>query len=117
MHPAFSLTAERGCDYSERFRMYSGMPATLEAGTSRCDAANVLFQRSIGSDPLARTVKEIYAEALDAARRDFEEAREAVQRDDSKSNQTRYCEALFKLDRLQATFPFLAAGITLDAEV
>jgi hypothetical protein len=74
------------------------------------------LQQPIGSGPLPRPVKEIYAEALKRLERELRDAREAVERDDSEANQTRYCKALFEFDRLQATFPFLAAGFTDDAE-
>jgi hypothetical protein len=76
----------------------------------------VPLQRPSGAARLPRTVKEIYAEALKRVERELREAQEAVQRDDSEANQTRYCKALFEFDRLQATFPFLAAGFTDDAE-
>jgi hypothetical protein len=76
----------------------------------------IVLQRPIGRGPLPRTVKEIYAEALEASRCEFREAKDALQRDDSETNQARYSRALFKYDRLQGMFPFVAAGFTGDAE-
>ncbi len=74
------------------------------------------FQRPIGRGPLPRTVKEIYAEALKRVESELRDAREAVERDESEANRTRFCQALLEFDRLQGTFPFLAAGFTDDAE-
>lgn len=59
---------------------------------------------------LPRTLRETYAQALLAAETTYRETQAALARDDSNQNRARYARALYEYDRLQATFPFIAAG-------
>lgn len=67
------------------------------------------LQVPIGSSAPAST-REVYAEALKVAEREYREAQAALEHDDSDAARARYAQALAKYDRLQGMFPFVAAG-------
>ncbi len=66
--------------------------------------------------PLPRTLREVYAEALKAAEFEYRMAQSELDLDDSNAARARYARALAEYDKLQAQFPFVAAGAG-DVEV
>lgn len=68
------------------------------------------FQGPLGGKP-PRTHREVFAEALKQAEREYREAQEAMKADNSDAARLRYARALYRYDRLQASFPFVAAGL------
>lgn len=65
---------------------------------------------------LPRAVREVYATALLEAEHELRAAQAAVRLDDCNANRERYALALATYDRLQGSFPFIAAGLSGDAE-
>lgn len=72
------------------------------------------LQHPIGAMPT--TLRAAYAEALKAAELEYRTAQTALHTDDSDAARARYALALAEYDRLQAQFPFVAAG-SGDVEV
>ena len=73
------------------------------------------LQSPIGG-PLPTTLREAYAEALKMAEVEYRAAQAAFTADDSDTARARYARALAEYDKLQAQFPFIAAGAG-DVEV
>jgi hypothetical protein len=65
---------------------------------------------------LPRTLREAYAETLNLAEREYRDAQTALGPDDSDATRALYARALAEYDKLQAVFPFVAAG-SGDVEV
>ncbi len=72
--------------------------------------------QGVAGGPLPRTLRETYAEALKSAELEYRAAQAALGGDDSDQARARYARALAEYDKLQAQFPFIAAGAG-DVEV
>jgi len=59
---------------------------------------------------LPKTLMELHADLVAAARRELDAAKAALDLDTSRAAEERYALALGQLDRIQGLFPFVAAG-------
>lgn len=62
--------------------------------------------------PLPTTNREEFARLMGMAEAEMQAAQAALAADDSDANRHRYAHAVAMYDRVQALFPFAAAGLT-----
>ncbi len=64
--------------------------------------------RTLSPLPLPKTLMELHAEKVTAARRELEAARASI--DGSRASEDRYARALYELDLVQGMLPAVARG-------